>query len=302
MSDLGNSSSAARLEPFLLMSKSAKGAAAAKLVQDATSAPGVFVFAELLELPNIQELSTSTQHSPFFALLQLFSYKTYVDYSQNKAFYPSLNAAQIAKLKHLSLASFALQKRVLPYAMLQSSLDLPSIRALEDVIIDAIYLDIIRGKLDQKQQEFQVEWVMGRDLAPGALENLLKGLQAWSNTTSSLLAQLDETILSTQSSQTAQTMALEAHTLLQQRVLNEVVQASTKTVLRSRRGDTFGQPVYSLEDRMDVDEPVIPTAPWGDAKKKKCVLYSCFRYRSVIPAFRGGQENIQKGARKRNRF
>ena len=46
----------AKLEPFLLMSKSAKGAAAAKLVQDATSAPGVFVFAELLDLPNIQEV------------------------------------------------------------------------------------------------------------------------------------------------------------------------------------------------------------------------------------------------------
>ena len=45
-----------KLEPFLLISKSAKGAAAAKLIQDATSAPGVFVFAELLELPNIQEV------------------------------------------------------------------------------------------------------------------------------------------------------------------------------------------------------------------------------------------------------
>ena len=45
-----------KLEPFLLISKSAKGAAAAKLIQDATSAPGVFVFAELLELPSIQEV------------------------------------------------------------------------------------------------------------------------------------------------------------------------------------------------------------------------------------------------------
>jgi hypothetical protein len=47
---------AAKLEPFLLMSKSAKGAAAAKLIENATSAPGVFVFAELLELPNIREV------------------------------------------------------------------------------------------------------------------------------------------------------------------------------------------------------------------------------------------------------
>jgi hypothetical protein len=53
--ELGSNFSA-KLEPFLLMGKSAKGAAAAKLIQDATSASGVFVFSELLELPNIQEV------------------------------------------------------------------------------------------------------------------------------------------------------------------------------------------------------------------------------------------------------
>jgi hypothetical protein len=55
--DLANYS--AKLEPFLLMAKSLKGAAAAKLIQDATSAPAVFVFSELLELPNIQEVRTT---------------------------------------------------------------------------------------------------------------------------------------------------------------------------------------------------------------------------------------------------
>ena len=63
--------SAAKLEPFLLMSKSAKGAAAAKLIQDATSAPGVFVFAELLQLPNIQEVRPYPRHSPFPHLILL---------------------------------------------------------------------------------------------------------------------------------------------------------------------------------------------------------------------------------------
>jgi hypothetical protein len=56
--DLGSNFSA-KLEPFLLMAKSVKGAAAAKLIQDATSAPGVFVFSELLELPNIQEVRSA---------------------------------------------------------------------------------------------------------------------------------------------------------------------------------------------------------------------------------------------------
>jgi len=57
--DLTNFS--AKLESFLLMAKSAKGAAAARLVEDATSAPGVFVFSELLELTNIQEVQSSLQ-------------------------------------------------------------------------------------------------------------------------------------------------------------------------------------------------------------------------------------------------
>ena len=88
----------AKLEPFLLMSKSAKGAAAAKLVQDATTSPGLFVFAQLLELPNIKEvtyipysialerslhsmqLSTNPQHAPTYSLLELFAHGTYNDY------------------------------------------------------------------------------------------------------------------------------------------------------------------------------------------------------------------------------
>ena len=56
---------------------------------------------------------------------------------------------------------------------------MPTIRDLEDLIIDAIYLDVIRGKLDQKEQQFEVEYTMGRDLAAGKVENVLVALQAW---------------------------------------------------------------------------------------------------------------------------
>jgi len=88
----------AKLEPFLLMSKSAKGAAAAKLILDATGSPGVFVFGELLDVPSIQEvrarmcelprwvdsqciqLSQNDQYSGHYRLLQLFAYGSYEDY------------------------------------------------------------------------------------------------------------------------------------------------------------------------------------------------------------------------------
>jgi COP9 signalosome complex subunit 7 len=58
-------------------------------------------------------------------------------------------------------------------------LHISSIRELEDLIIDAIYLEVIRGKLDQKEQQFKVEYTMSRDLEPGKVESILVALQNW---------------------------------------------------------------------------------------------------------------------------
>lgn len=69
--------------------------------------------------------------------------------------------------------------QILPYADLLKALDMPTIRELEDLIIDAIYLDILRGKLDQKEQQLEVEYTMGRDLEPGKLEEVLAALHNW---------------------------------------------------------------------------------------------------------------------------
>lgn len=262
-----------KLEPFLLISKSAKGAAAAKLIQDATTAPGVLVFRELMEVPSIRQLESNSQYASSYRLLELFSYKTYEDYKQNKDVYPPLNSSQLNKLRHLSLATYAMSKRILPYALLQSALDLGSIRELEDVIIDAIYADVIRGKLDQQKQEFQVEWVMGRDLAPGAMESILEGLREWSQTTSTLLARLDNAIASVQSSQAAEAFALENHNSAQQKVLAEVMQSAKSGRSNtggggpapgsSKKGNVAPGTNVMEEDKMDVDENVT------EGKKKK---------------------------------
>ena len=76
-----------------------------------------------------------------------------------------------------SLFFFTLQ--ILPYDLLLRTLQIPTIRELEDLTIDGIYLDLMRGKLDQRYQQFEVEYVIGRDLAPGKVESLLNTLQAW---------------------------------------------------------------------------------------------------------------------------
>jgi len=49
-------SSSAALEQFILLSKTAKGAAAMELIRQVLETPGIYVFGELLEMPNIKEV------------------------------------------------------------------------------------------------------------------------------------------------------------------------------------------------------------------------------------------------------
>lgn len=244
----------AKLEPFLLMAKSLKGAAAAKLIQDATSAPGVFVFSELLELPNIQELSKNEQHQKFLSLLQLFAYKTYQDYLQYKDALPPLNAAQTIKLKHLTIVSLAAERRLLPYSDLLKALDMPNVRELEDLIIDAIYLDILRGKLDQKEEQLEVEYTMGRDLEPGKLEQVLFALQSWAETTSGVLATLDGKINSIADDAAAKKINQREHEKILQANLKDVYdKQKDKSLGAMGRSRVYGASGFS--EMMDVDEP-----------------------------------------------
>ena len=117
-------------------------------------------------------------------------------WKEQKGALPELSPTQITKLKHLSLLSYAMQQRVslslpypslrispgtqvIPYSFLQTHLDIPTIRLLEDLIIDAIYLDIIRGKLDQNEQQFEVEYTIGRDVPPESVTEILSSLENW---------------------------------------------------------------------------------------------------------------------------
>ena len=58
-------------------------------------------------------------------------------------------------------------------------LDIPNVRELEDLIIEAIYQDVIKGKLDQKRKQLEIEYTMGRDLRPGQIDQMLEVLGAW---------------------------------------------------------------------------------------------------------------------------
>jgi COP9 signalosome complex subunit 7 len=94
------------LQSFLALAKGARGRAAVAVIADATAAPGLFAFGELLDVPNIKEarrreLSAArlglsrffhiltrsraaqlagTEFAPALELLRLFAYGTLADY------------------------------------------------------------------------------------------------------------------------------------------------------------------------------------------------------------------------------
>ena len=71
------------LEPYILLSKSANSPrAAADLVTQATSAPNTFVFAELLQTPNVQALqAASDDYAKYFTVLEIFAWGTWSDHT-----------------------------------------------------------------------------------------------------------------------------------------------------------------------------------------------------------------------------
>ncbi|KAL0935079.1 COP9 signalosome subunit 7 (PCI domain-containing protein) [Colletotrichum truncatum] len=186
------------LEPFLALSKSATSPrAAADLVTRATSNPNTFLFTELLSTPQIQALAQSSEFIPHLTLLELFSHGTYAAYlsaSQQQQL-PQLNDAQTLKLRQLSLLTLARERSNLSYAALQSALDLPSARALEDLIISAIYAGLLDATLDPHRQVVQVNSLAAlRDLAPGAVPPMIRALHAWSARCESTLGDLESQI------------------------------------------------------------------------------------------------------------
>ncbi|KAI1431825.1 PCI domain-containing protein [Xylaria sp. CBS 124048] len=184
------------LEPFLALTKSATSPrAAVDLVTQATSHPNTYVFAELLETPQIQNLSQSPDHAPYLKLLEIFSYGTYATYSASATGLPPLNDAQTLKLRQLSLLTLAQDPRNVTYAALQEKLGLPDTRAVEDLVISAIYAGLIDAQLDPRNRTVHIFSISPlRDLSPGSIPRLLNTLREWSDRCTPTLQGLESEI------------------------------------------------------------------------------------------------------------
>ncbi|KAF9436993.1 COP9 signalosome complex subunit 7a [Entomortierella beljakovae] len=180
-----------RLEPYLALSKSAKGAGCVQLIKDVLTAPGVLVFGELLDMPNVVELKSHADYGRYYRLLEIFSFGTYQDYQQNKGTLPEITEVQRTKLQQLSIVTLSERVRAIPYKDLLEYLEIANVRQLEDLIMDAIYQNVINASLDQKLKQVEVHSAMGRDLRPGQAQVMLKVLRDWTKTSETLLNALN---------------------------------------------------------------------------------------------------------------
>ncbi|OCK85557.1 hypothetical protein K432DRAFT_318109 [Lepidopterella palustris CBS 459.81] len=181
------------LEPFLALSKSANSPrAAADLVTQATSAQNTYVFAELLQTPNIQNLRQSQEYSSYLTLLEIFAWGTWADYKSNPSL-PQLSQTQQQKLLLLSLLPLAHSHSTLTYEHLMTALSLPSTRALEELITTAIYSSLLTATLDPAHGIVNVTSISPlRDLAPGSLPTMQSTLFTWSQRCEDALSDLDK--------------------------------------------------------------------------------------------------------------
>lgn len=164
------------------------------LIKQCVEAPGVFVFSELLEMPNVTELSGGPNAS-YVDMLNLFAFGTYSDYLGNINKFPELTPPMIVKMKHLTIVSLAAKSKRIPYAVLLQELDMKNLRELEDLIIETIYSEIIQGKLDQKNQLLEVEHTIGRDIRQEAVSDIVNVLQEWCDGCEAMLNNVEEQII-----------------------------------------------------------------------------------------------------------
>ncbi|RWS29118.1 COP9 signalosome complex subunit 7a-like protein, partial [Leptotrombidium deliense] len=159
------------LEQFLILAKTVKGLAAVEMVKQVLNHQHIYVFGELLEMDCIKELSNNPDTEPWYRVLQLFAYGKCSDYNPNTM--PPLTDAMKTKLRHLTIVTLATKSKIIPYQILLSELGINNLRELEDLVIEVIYLNIIKGKMDQKNGWLEINSTISRDIRPEDLDTII---------------------------------------------------------------------------------------------------------------------------------
>lgn len=182
------------LQQFVVQAQKTEGQALVEIIQQALDFVDTFVFAELLDCPNVVALE-ATPYAPYLHVLRIFSQGTYLDYLNKKEHLPELSIPQKKKLQYLTIVTLANKMKRIPYDILLKELNVNNVRDLEDLIIEAIYSDVVTGELDQESGYLEVDWTVGRDVGPNDVNNMIDTLQQWCDSCESVLSTVQARIV-----------------------------------------------------------------------------------------------------------
>ncbi|RYP52557.1 hypothetical protein DL769_010655 [Monosporascus sp. CRB-8-3] len=131
------------------------------------------------------------------------------------------------KLRQLSLLTLAGDpQHGLGYAALLAALGLPDARSLEDLVISAVYADLLEAQLDPRNQTVHVSSVSPlRDLAPGSVPAILTQLRAWSGRCAETLSDLEAQIAAVRAGAAARHAERKARDAAQARLVEQASKA-----------------------------------------------------------------------------
>eukprot|EP01094_Clydonella_sp_ATCC50884_P025963 TRINITY_DN69_c0_g1_i1.p1 TRINITY_DN69_c0_g1~~TRINITY_DN69_c0_g1_i1.p1 ORF type:complete len:276 (-),score=121.04 TRINITY_DN69_c0_g1_i1:380-1207(-) len=161
------------------MCAGSKGRALKMNVLSCLKHDNIFVFSELLQVESVRQMEGDAELGSTFDAIKLFAYGTYEDYRQNAEKFSFLKTHHISKLKKLTLLTLARGSQSLEYDVLQKALEIDSVRELEDLVIECMYLGVLKGKIDQRNRRIDVSFALGRDVLESEVAALVEKLQAW---------------------------------------------------------------------------------------------------------------------------
>ncbi|KAK4937459.1 hypothetical protein LTR10_021911 [Elasticomyces elasticus] len=193
----------AALQPFVHLATTTKNPSprfVAELIKSAVSAPGTYIFTELLQTEACQSLR-GTDSQSWLTLLEIFSWGTYEEYKATPNL-PPLDDSQTFKLRQLSLLTLAspfaptsdTKTSTLTYPSLLQSLSLSDPASLESLVTQSIYTGLLTARLSPTSNPPVVNVTSVaplRDLRPQSLPALLQILQTWESRCTSMISELE---------------------------------------------------------------------------------------------------------------
>ncbi|OQS00235.1 cop9 complex subunit 7a [Thraustotheca clavata] len=183
------------LEQFTLLAKTARGRACVALIQQVLTNKKIFVFGELLHMPNVVAMTTSDQpeQQSHYRLLNVFAYGRFKDYLREKAAgtVPQLTPEQELKLRKLTVVSLCQEFKQVPYKVLMEELQISGVRDVEDIVIETMYSGLVDGKLDQKNEYFDANYAVGRDVRVEDIDTMINFIQDWQKNATHVVTEID---------------------------------------------------------------------------------------------------------------